>query len=370
MRYPDGSAAIPPIGAPGLATGMRNPLTLGPARRSTRMSDSEWSDGQVGRPPFPFVVGCPRSGTTLLRAMLDTQAELAIPPESYFISKLAQHGGSFELESGFDQRLFLDALQSHKWFRRWGLDPDLTRAALRRADPADTAGAIRAVYGLYAGLRGKSRYGDKTPEYVCSIGPIAHLLPEARFVHLIRDGRDVARSLATPGIGFGIPDVGHALLFWEQRVAAGRRQGRRLGPGRYREVHYEALLEDPGSTLRDLCEFLDLDYQPSMLSFHERVEEVLKGVPGHEHHRGLARPASKGLRDWRKDMPKEELHLAEALVGATLQAFGYERLDSRPPVPTRLRALRLRVDQGRRRARKFVRTRTRVVTNRSSDAEA
>src|SRR4051794_27962840 len=123
------------------------------------------------RPIFPFVVGCSRSGTTLLRALLDAHPLLAVPPESHFA--VAPR---------------LRRLGRDPWFRLWGIEPP----DLRGLDVAD---AVRAVFAAYAAAQGKPRYADKTPHYVSHLPLLAERFPEARFVHVVRDGRDVALSL-------------------------------------------------------------------------------------------------------------------------------------------------------------------------------
>src|SRR4051812_8879868 len=118
---------------------------------------------------FPFVVGCSRSGTTLVRAMLDAHPLVAVPPESHFA--LAP-----------DVRGLRRALSRERWFALWEIEaPDL-----RGLDVAD---AVRALFAAYAERQGKPRYADKTPHYVSHLPLFAERFPEARFVHVIRDGR-------------------------------------------------------------------------------------------------------------------------------------------------------------------------------------
>jgi hypothetical protein len=301
------------------------------------------TDGILPFEVFPFIVGCPRSGTTLLRAMLDSHDDLAVPPESYFVAAFARRRPKFDLASGFAVEAFLDALCSHRWFVRWGLDEREVKTRILEGAPANTAEAIRAVYRLYTSHRSKRRYGDKTPEYVCSMRTISGLLPEARFVHLIRDGRDVARSLCAAA-GFGLPDLASALLFWERRVITGRKQGERLGSSRYREVRYEDLTSDPEGVLRDVCAFVELDYQPEMLGYYNRVDEILVGVPGHQHHRRLRQAPVTGLRDWRRDLSASDIGFADALVGPVLGSLGYERSTIPATIRSKTWARRVRID--------------------------
>jgi hypothetical protein len=316
------------------------------------------TDGILPFEVFPFIVGCARSGTTLLRAMLDSHDDLAVPPESYFVATFARKRPQFDLDSGFAVEAFLDALCSHRWFVRWGLGEGEVKTLILEGAPANTADAIRAVYRLYTSHRSKRRYGDKTPEYVCSMKTISGLLPEARFVHLIRDGRDVATSLRT-AVGFGLPDLASALLFWERRVITGRRQGERLGSSRYREVRYEDLTSNPEAVLRDICSFVQLDYRPEMLSYYNRVDEILVGVPGHEHHRRLRQAPVTGLIDWRRDFSASDIEFADALVGPILGSLGYERSTSPTPIRSKARARRLRLDADIRHVARALKSRVR-----------
>jgi hypothetical protein len=291
--------------------------------------------------------------------MLDSHDELAIPPESYFVATFARRRPEFDLKSGFHSRAFLDALCSHRWFGRWGLVEEEVRTVILEGAPRNTAEAIRSVYRLYSLHRSKWRYADKTPEYVCSMKTIGSLLPEARFIHLIRDGRDVAQSLCSAARGFGVTDLAGALIFWERRVITGRRQGGRLGRRRYREVRYEDLISDPEAVLRDICSFVQLDYQPRMLKYYDRVDEILVGVPGHQHHRRLRQAPVSGLRDWRRDLAASDIGLADALVGPTLASLGYERSAMLAPFRTKARARRLRMDADIRHAARALKTRVR-----------
>ena len=159
-------------------------------------------------------------------------------------------------------------------------------------------------------------------------------------------------------MNFGFSDIGRALLFWQRRVIAGRRQGERLGPERYHELKYEDLIANTESTLLELSAFLQLEFQPEMLRYHERVDEVLKGMPTpQEDHPNLRRAPVMGLRDWRRDLATSDLDLADALVGPTLGLFGYERTESAPSGRIWSRALRLRAEANLLRARKALKTR-------------
>jgi hypothetical protein len=303
---------------------------------------------------FPFIVGCARSGTTLLRAMFDAHSEIAIPGESYFAVWLGRRRGRYETPDGFDTERFLGDLLPDHWFRHWGVADADVRAALDAASPATFPDAVRAVYRCYAVTHGKTRYGDKTPTYVRYIPVLARDFPESVFVHLVRDGRDVALSLLDAP--WGPQTFADAALHWRDNVAAGRRAGRALGVARYCEVRYEDLLADPEREARMLCRFMGIAYEPAMLAYAERADEMISRLPDPREHANLRLPPTVGLRDWRRTMPEAQVQLFDALAGPALRQFGYEPGPAPPDGDTRVKAAyaraRWRARNGARRARR------------------
>jgi hypothetical protein len=290
----------------------------------------------MSRPPFPFIVGCGRSGTTFLRAMLDTHPEMAIPPENHFLMRLAEAWGRMERRGGIAEDALVDLLAREATFELWDLPIEDVRAELRSGPPQTLAAAIRALYGLYAASRGKPRYGDKTPMFVRHLPYLGATFPEARFVHLLRDGRDVACSSLARGVG--PRTVPEAAVWWRREVLRGRRGSRHLDPGRYLEVRYEDLVADPPAQLRTICRFLDLEYDEAMLGYHERSDIVPDRRKLRRIHSNLRRPPIPNLRDWRSEMSPREVELFEALAGDLLSYLGYERRVPHPQLKARARA--------------------------------
>ena len=136
--------------------------------------------------------------------------------------------------------------------------------------------AVLALYLAYAHQQGKPRAGDKTPFHLLHIERLADAFPEARFVHIVRDGRDVVPSIL--GMSFGPDRFAEAVLFWQRRVEQGLDGGAALGPERYQEIRYEAMVTDPEAALRDLCPFIGLEYSDEMLRYHERAERPPRRV--------------------------------------------------------------------------------------------
>jgi hypothetical protein len=264
-----------------------------------------------------IVLGVRRSGTTLLRVMLDRNPALAVPDESYFVPQLARrHGGTVEPAS------FVDDLRRLPTLAEWGVSAEAVAARLR---PGMTTGeAIAAVFEAYAVERGKPRWGDKTPLYMQHLPLLEHLFPEASFVHLIRDGRDAALSFLSvqEGImteGWGYPrDAAGFACQWATEVRAARALGKRVGPGRYLELRYEALVADPAGELRRTCSFAGLEYDEAMLGYVGRTESAKK-----EHQQRLNEPPRVGVRDWSTEMPLADREAFEAVAGDVLAELGY-----------------------------------------------
>jgi hypothetical protein len=273
---------------------------------------------------FPFVVGCPRSGTTLLRAMLDSHPDLAVPGESYFIVELAPQFSPKRFRR-FKLDRFADVLLAHPRFEHWELPAADVRAAFAAEQPDDYAAALRVLYATYARAQGKPRYGDKTPNYVLDLPLLGDLFPEAQFVHMVRDGRDVALSV-TQIEGWGPSKIEGAARYWVKHVDAGRRAGNALGPHRYHEVHYDDLVDEPETTLRSVCRFFGLSYDPVMLDYPGRFDALVSSNMQPEIHERLRRPPTKGLRSWRDEMDEHDVATFEAIAGDALARFGFDRV--------------------------------------------
>src|SRR4051812_20808382 len=280
------------------------------------------------RPCFPFVVGCGRSGTTLLRAMLDSHPLLHVPPESRFVPALLERESELRVGGRLDPDKLVDSLARDEHFRAWGLPEDDLRALLRTNEPASVADAVRAMFKLRASAASKPRYGDKSPPYVMRLPLLASAFPEGRFVHLVRDGRDVA--LAFMDADFGPESAAHLALHWRLRVERGRKAGETLGAQRYLEVRYEDLVAEPEPVLRRVCDFIDLEYDDAMLGYQARVAEIVQFDPDPTNHRNLAKPPTVGLRDWRTQMSRSDVARFELLGSNTLRQFSYEPSGATP----------------------------------------
>jgi hypothetical protein len=283
----------------------------------------------VTAPPL-LVLGVRRSGTTLLRVMLDRHSELAVPDESYFVPQLAdRHRGRIDPDA------FADDLRRLPTLREWDVPVDAVRARLRPG--MRTGEAIAAVYEAYAERRGKRRWGDKTPMYMQRLGMLERLFPDALYVHLVRDGRDAAISFLAMPAGIVTETWAHprdAAGFacqWRAEVTAARRLGARVGPRRYLELRYEELVADPERELRRICDFAGLAFEPGMLEYAGGVD-----VSAKPHQQSLKRPPTSGLRDWRAQMSPADVAAFETVAGDLLRELGYAAAGS-PTLSGRIR---------------------------------
>ncbi len=293
--------------------------------RKIVIAAKEQAGETTGAPPL-FIVGAPRSGTTVLRSMLAANPDLSIPPESHFIPRLFRRyqGSLRSWTPELSRRLAEDvAIDAH--FRTWGLDPTATVDHVLATRPTSFATTIERFFSTYAAHEGRTRWGDKTPSYAFFLRELRALFPNLRVLHLIRDGRDVAcshLSLARRGAGWTARTSPTAAAWWKASIRAARREGKRLAD-RYLEVRYEDLVSRPEATLAELCVFAELDFDERMLHY-ERVVNI----PAESPYRNAFERVREGLqtaaRDWRSELTPAEIAGFEAVADTELAELGYE----------------------------------------------
>ena len=268
-------------------------------------------------PPL-ILLGVSRSGTTLLRVILDRSPGIAIPDESFFVPLLARRHGR-----RIDREHFLDDVARIPTIRDWCVSVLDLAARVRSGMP--TGEAVAAIYEAYAEAAGKSRWGDKTPMYMRHLELLERLFPDAQYVHLIRDGRDAALSFLQMPEGTFTRTWAHPTTpeqfacLWRKEVVDARSLGRRVGASRYHEVRYEQLVAAPESTVRAICEFAAVPFEPLMLDYTGSVD-----VSAKPHQQRLLTPPTSGVRSWREDMSADDVAAFESVAGEVLSELGYE----------------------------------------------
>ena len=284
-----------------------------------------------------FILGNPRSGTTLLRLMLACHPRLAVPPECGFALWLRERYGDWAARDKSTDRLeeFLDDLFEARKFDTWGLDRDALREWVRGMKPNDYRSLVESVYWHFASLRAPlaTRIGDKNNFHIHRVADLASLFPGCVLVHIVRDGRDVAcsyRELAAgrfsseyrPDLPQAIGEIARewrsAVLAPEAAVAAGV-----MSP--VHTVRFEDLVSDPTVALRSICDFLGEPFSVQMLEYHARnASEQLEPSETMAWKRKTIEPLDRSvIGRHRRLLAEEEIADFEAEAGDALRRFGY-----------------------------------------------
>ncbi|XVU20812.1 sulfotransferase family protein [Actinoplanes sp. CA-054009] len=276
-----------------------------------------------------FVVGCPRSGTTMLQLMLHAHPRIALPPESRFLLPAYQRRHEFGDLREPDRRRDLGAwIVTTDNFGDLGLDPARVIDAIVGAPPT-LGSALGTVFRLYAERFGKPRWGDKRPAYLRHLPQLLRLFPDAQIIDIVRDGRDCVASLKEAPWAANSLDL--LIDTWARSADASLRAARTYRPDVYLRVRYEDLVADPAAHLRRICDFLGEEYDPAMA----RPDQLAAvAVPSYKtwHTRTHESVTTQRVRSWRQRLSAEEIVRCEAVLGSRLERFGYE--PSARPVPT------------------------------------
>lgn len=286
-----------------------------------------------------FVLGCPRSGTTVLYHMLLSAGDFAIyRAESNVFNLLVPRFGG--MRSAANRQQLLDTWLESKLFRVSGLDPNEISSKIMD-DCRGGGDFLRIVMEEVARKQGTTRWAECTPDHLLYMEEIKRQIPDALFIHIIRDGRDVALSYVQQGWSYPLPwdrdeRLGVAGLYWEWVVRKGCEQGRRLGAD-YQQVRFEDLVTNPRPTLSRLGEFIehDLDY--------DRIQREAIGSV-RQPNTSFAAASNESfdpVARWKTKMSREQASAFEALVGNLLQELGYPLVSEGKPKVS-LRASRLR----------------------------
>jgi hypothetical protein len=284
--------------------------------------------------PLLFIVGCARSGTTLLQRIVDAHPQIALLPEINWITNDFRDK-KWLGPTGRVTMAHVARLSEHYRFRECEFRREEFESLLQPEGSVSYHTFLDRLFALHALKTGKPLVGNKTPEYVRRLRTLHRLWPQAKFIHLIRDGRDVCLSVlkwnhASRSAGrystWADDPVSTIALWWARKVRLGRESGRPLGERRYNEIHYDALVERPAEEITRLCAFLGVPYDERMLRFHEGRT---RSAPGLDAKEGWL-PITPGLRDWRSQMAAADVERFEAVAGDLLYQLGYTRAFPNP----------------------------------------
>lgn len=270
------------------------------------------------RLPDPIVIigGAERSGTTLLRNMLNAHPGLAIPDESPFVYEtyrlLAKRGQRDDLDLAW--RLIRESDR----FGQWGLPSAEVEQFLTDHPPTDYADLVRLLFAAYARWRGKPHAGDKTTRNARRFTWLAAHFPASRFVHLLRDPREVCMSRVVQVFNSG--GLSGAAIHWRAHVAAARAASEALGD-RMLEVRYEELVGAPREQLERLSAFIGIPFDDSMLS-HSKSSGA---IPRQNVGVHASQPVQVGMRRWREELSIDDVSVIEFIAAGLMDEVGYPR---------------------------------------------
>jgi protein-tyrosine sulfotransferase len=264
--------------------------------------------------PFPPIVlgGCGRSGTTVLRMMLDSHRRICCGPESSLFRRRA-----------VDTRWLAD---------RFGFDPAEVRALFEAAESRPAF--IEAFAALCMRMAGKARWAEKTPRNISRIDAIFRCFPEARFVHVLRDGRDVACSLRTHPrhkvvdgrivpTGVHRPIAGCARR-WVRDIESSRRW---WGDPRFLTVRYEDLVLDPRSVLERVIAMVGEDWDEAMLAHAVADSPFRDATRFAQNPEALGAVNTSSLGRWQRDLDARDRRIFKRIAGPLLVELGYAKDD-------------------------------------------
>ncbi len=269
--------------------------------------------------PF-FIVGSGRSGTTLLRLFLCGHSRLHVPPETHFIEALVTRLPLAAPLTPAQAAEAVAVIVGHPHWKFMEMPAEALREAVAHMPAPTLADVVAPVYRHHLARAGKPRCGDKTPDYITIVPELAAMYPGARFIHLIRDGRDVTISMNELGWGHAY----HGEQFeWTRAIRRGfGYRDSALAP-QILEVRYEDLVCDVAGTLRRICDFLGEEFEPAMLE-RQQTGDTLVAPEWRHIHGKLAKPVTAdAVATWRRKLSAAECFLIEASLRRDLERLGY-----------------------------------------------
>ena len=271
--------------------------------------------------PF-FIVGSGRSGSTLLRLMLASHSRIAIPPETWYLTALLAEFPLDRLLQEAETAAAVTMMTNHFTWPDMRLDAAEFRSRAANLRAVRLRDLVEIVYRWHLEVEGKGRWGDKTPAYIEIVPALAAMFDDAKFIHLIRDGRDVAKSFQRQG-WYG-PWMHGYVREWLRAVELDRKLSNTSLNERILRVRYEDLVLQPEATLRRICAFIGEKFEDRMLMWRGKID---RAIPDREKkaHSSLDRDmTSSDVSRWKREMTCREVFVAEALIGKQLSHLGYE----------------------------------------------
>lgn len=282
------------------------------------------------RPTFFCIVGRARSGTTLLRMLLDGHPQLIIPPECAFVQHLYSRFGKTRTWNEATVNTFIRCLNVEPAFGLLHVDEKKLRSDMLQCDAGSTYAEIcQIVYRNSKSVFSKSEIiltGDKNPAYSLFLDGLFRIFPDIRFIHITRDHRDNILSMKQVDFESGFTtSLAERWKYYNNRI----NKFKNIHPENFLTLRYEDLVKDTEGSLRNICAFLEIGFLPAMLDFTGKKDAYYELYP-HEaldkYHANLFKPISGvPVNRWKEKMKPLDIRIADQVAGASAEANGYER---------------------------------------------
>ena len=316
--------------------------------RLARVSASAETSRYAGTPNRPVFMGaCPRSGTTLIRTMLNCHPELAMPHETRFLVDAYRGRRKWgDMSDAARRRALASWIVRQPKTRVQRLTKDFDGFVERSVAAPPTLGAVLSTgFRMYAERHDKQRWGDKRPSYVLDLDAVLAMFPNAQFINVVRDPRAAVASIRK--IGWFADGLSAGTDLWLRSQRSADRWRRKLARDQFFELQYEQLVDDTEGALAGLLEFLGLDPDglESMLNYHEKID-----IKSRQIHPLVDKPVTAAaVRSWESSLARPEVGLIESTLADRMARYGYEPVATGVQVPRELtRALRARQRSWRR----------------------
>jgi hypothetical protein len=274
--------------------------------------------GTGQNPRHFFIVGSPRSGTTLLQAMLLRAPGVHIPPETHFMGAYwARRAHWGDLTNAANRRRLAESILRRS--EREGIELDRPAFEQAMGGARCYADAFRAWLDAIALDRGASIIGEKSPPHTEFTVELLAMFPDAKVLHIVRDPRDVAASQRA---AWGRTPLQSALR-WRLDARAQRRAERLSAGDRHHTVRYRDLVTDPEASLQRVSDFLEIPFRDEMLHPEDRRE---RGFHERESHKaGTLKPVTRSrVGRYRDQLSSASVALIERIAGSEMRRLGFE----------------------------------------------
>lgn len=248
-----------------------------------------------------FVLGCPRSGTTLVGGFLEP-SQWGNAVETHFITKYALEGKQVDLSKPDVFKGLASKIIRERPIMQWGIDWDLD-ALFRETEPKTYASMVDRICMKRSEKLGFPRWADKTPTFSFQVPLLKQLFPKAKYIFIYRDGRDVANSLLERN--WGPNNIWSAASYWKDCCEALLKAEQMLDPKSFLSIRYEKLLSEPEVYLRELLSFLEYSAP------EDQIDQMASKV------------RSNNMNKWKTTLSESSIRIFEQTAGDVLRKLGY-----------------------------------------------